>query len=105
MAERCPITELLSERWRYPGMQVCANLATSGLHELSQRDIGFRLGRDGVIYEINRPHAELVKDLLRHALIAQIAHTGMGAQEWTVPIKFGLGTNRNDQYGRYSGEC
>src|ERR1700730_3997763 len=104
MAERCPITQLLGKRRRYPRMQVCANLATSGLHELSQRDIAFRLGRDGVIYEVDRPYAEAVEDLLRYALIAQLAHTGMGAQEWAVPIKFGFGINGNNQYRRSRGE-
>ena len=85
-------------------MQVRADLAPPGLDNLPQRPIAFRLGRHRVVDEIDGPHAEAIEDFLRQRLLAHIPHSGMGPQEWAVPIEFGFGVDRDNQYRRPGGK-
>jgi hypothetical protein len=80
-------------------MQVRADLAPVGFTYLPEREVTFHLRGYGIVDQVDRPNAKLIKNFLRDMLIADIAHAGLAAQEGAVPVKFGFSVDSYDEYG------
>lgn len=89
--------EFLHERRVLPWLQVGADFATACLQDFTNWLVALGLGRHGIIDEIGRAHIEPIEDVLRHRLLAQIAHAHMGSQERTIPVELRLGIHHDDQ--------